>query len=188
MTGGYSMSDEKLFVDAVGPAILFNGPIWIDRSTPQEAVVEWYRLPPERAQRASIRRSAARYTTRLKLRDWITGRRRPKGAERLVTRQGVFECLDAEICFHRHHSRNARSRRLNQSSTTARTVGGNQCDTQLSEHREANFRNHEIAGETVRGLRPRGQFRQFSNFRRHRLVRPANTPPPGWPPDELGPE
>jgi len=49
------MSDEKLFVDAVGPAILFNGPNWIDCSTLQEAVMEWYRLPPERAQRASIR-------------------------------------------------------------------------------------------------------------------------------------
>jgi hypothetical protein len=49
------MSDQKLFVDAVGPAILFNGPIWIDCSTLLEAVMEWYRLPPERAQRASIR-------------------------------------------------------------------------------------------------------------------------------------
>jgi len=49
------MSDQKLFVDAIGPAILFNGPIWIDCSTLQEAVIEWYRLPPERAQRASIR-------------------------------------------------------------------------------------------------------------------------------------
>ena len=49
------MSDQKLFVDAIGPAILFNGPIWIDCSTLQEAVMEWYRLPPERAQRASIR-------------------------------------------------------------------------------------------------------------------------------------
>ena len=49
------MSDQKLFVAEVGPAILFNGPIWIDCSTLQEAVVEWYRLPPERAQRASIR-------------------------------------------------------------------------------------------------------------------------------------
>ena len=49
------MSDQKLFVDAVGPAILFNGPIWIDCSTLQEAVMKWYKLPPERAQRASIR-------------------------------------------------------------------------------------------------------------------------------------
>ena len=49
------MSDQKLFVDAIGPAILFNGPIWIACSTLQEAVIEWYRLPPERAQRASIR-------------------------------------------------------------------------------------------------------------------------------------
>jgi hypothetical protein len=29
---------------------------------------------------------AARYTTRLKLREWITGRRQPKGAERLCSR------------------------------------------------------------------------------------------------------
>ena len=49
------MSDQKLLVYAVGPAILFNGPIWIDCSTLQEAVMEWYRLPPDRAQRASIR-------------------------------------------------------------------------------------------------------------------------------------
>jgi hypothetical protein len=48
------MSDQKLFVAEVGPAILFNGPVWIDCSTLQEAVME-YRLPPERAQRASIR-------------------------------------------------------------------------------------------------------------------------------------
>jgi hypothetical protein len=48
------MSDQKL-VDAVGPAILFNGPIWIDCLTLQEAVMEWYKLPPERAQCASIR-------------------------------------------------------------------------------------------------------------------------------------
>jgi hypothetical protein len=49
------MSDQKLPVDAVGPAILFNGPIWIDCSTLQEAGMQWYRLPPDRAQRASIR-------------------------------------------------------------------------------------------------------------------------------------
>ena len=49
------MSDQKPFLDTVGAAILFNGPIWIDCSTLQEAVMEWYRLPPEQAQRASIR-------------------------------------------------------------------------------------------------------------------------------------
>jgi hypothetical protein len=52
---GYSMSDQELFVDAAGPATLFNGPIWIDCATLQEAVMEWHKLPPERAQRASIR-------------------------------------------------------------------------------------------------------------------------------------
>ena len=57
------MSDQKLFVDAVGPAILFNGPIWIDCSTLQEAVMEWYSLPPERAQRASIRPTRAARTS-----------------------------------------------------------------------------------------------------------------------------
>jgi hypothetical protein len=49
------MSDQKPFVDAAGPATLFNGPIWIDCSTLQEAVMEWHRLPPKRTQRASIR-------------------------------------------------------------------------------------------------------------------------------------
>ena len=49
------MSDQKLPVDAVGPAILLNGPIWIDCSTLREAVMEWQKLPPERAERASIR-------------------------------------------------------------------------------------------------------------------------------------
>jgi hypothetical protein len=49
---GVQHERSKLFVDAVGPAILFNGPIWIDCSTLQEAVMEWYRLPPERAQRS----------------------------------------------------------------------------------------------------------------------------------------
>jgi hypothetical protein len=108
---------------------------------------------------------AARYTTRLKLRDWITGRRRPKGAERLGSHAKASSSASTQkFASIVTDSRHARSRRLNQSSTTARTVGGNQCDTQLSEHREANFRNHEIAGETVRGLRPRGQFRQFSQF------------------------
>jgi len=46
------MSDQKLFVDVAGPATLFNGPIWIDCSTLREAVMEWQKLPPERAERA----------------------------------------------------------------------------------------------------------------------------------------
>ena len=120
--------------------------------------------PSEHSGLASVS-LAARYTTRLKLRDWITGRRRPKGAERLCNHAKASSSASTQkFASIVTDSRHARSRRLNQSSTTARTVGGNQCDTQLSEHREANFRNHEIAGETVRGLRPRGQFRQFSQF------------------------
>jgi hypothetical protein len=48
------MSDQKLFV-AAGPATLFNGANWIDCSTLREAVMEWQKLSPERAERASIR-------------------------------------------------------------------------------------------------------------------------------------
>ena len=36
--------------------------------------MEWYRLPPDRAQRASIRLIGGPLYHGLKLRDWITGR------------------------------------------------------------------------------------------------------------------
>jgi len=76
------MSDQKLFVDAIGPAILFNGPIWIDCSTLQKAVMEWYRLPAERAQRASIRLIGGPlyHAAEIARLDY-----RPKGAERLCS-------------------------------------------------------------------------------------------------------
>ena len=181
------MSDEKLFVDVVGPATPFNGLIWIDGRQCRKL---WRSgtgsRPSEHSGRASVSIVGPLYhAAEIARLDY-----RPKAAEvrsRLCSHAKASSSASTQNRFHRHRQPPCQK-------PAAKPVEHDRqnCRWQSVRHpalgvSRSNFRNHETAGETVCGSGPADNFGNSRNFRRYRLVRPANTPASGSPPsDELG--